>query len=150
MLPKMSEGNVLKLHSAEKLLRCLDVNFGDQKKKQTAQNKIRFLKMGKKPFAEYLAEFQQHIRDTGFDIDNQKYSLLTGYSWELQKLLVQHDIDQMTFDEMVFICQVLWTRDQLTNQVKPKIIRVSPTLSSLFRIRTHLQQTTPISLFVDS
>ena len=107
MLPKMNEKNVLKFHSAEKLLRCLDVNFGDQNKKQTAQNKIRSLKMGKKPFAEYLAEFQQHIGDTGFDIDNQKYSFLTGCSWEFQKLLVQHDIDRMTFDEMVSICQVL-------------------------------------------
>ena len=26
----------------------------------------------------------------------------------------------MTFDEMVFICQVLWIRDQLANQAKPK------------------------------
>ena len=120
MLFKISEGNVLKFHSAEKLLRCLDVNFGDQNKKQTVQNKIRFLKIGKRPFAEYLAEFQQHIKDTGFDIDNQKYSFLTGCSWEFQKLLVQHDIDQMTFDEMVFICQVLWIKDQLANQAKPK------------------------------
>ena len=120
MLPRMSESNVLKLHLAEKLLRCLNVNFGDQNKKQTAQNKIRSLKMGKKPFAEYLAEFQQHIRDTGFDIDNQKYSFLTGCSWELQKLLVQHDTDQMTFDEVVSICQILWIKDQLANQAKPK------------------------------
>ena len=76
--------------------------------------------MGKRLFAEYLTEFQQHINDTGFDIDNQKYSFLTGCSWELQKLLVQHDIDRMTFDEMVFICQVLWIKDQLANQAKPR------------------------------
>ena len=120
MLFKMNEKNVLKFYSAEKLLRSLNVNFGDQNKKQTAQNKIRSLKMGKKLFAEYLAEFQQHIKDTGFDIDNQKYFFLTGCSWEFQKLLVQHDIDRMTFDEIVFICQVLWTRDQLANQAKPK------------------------------
>ena len=120
MLPKMNEKNVLKLYSAEELLRSLNVNFGDQYKKQTAQNKIRSLKMGKKPFAEYLAEFQQHIKDTGFDIDNQKYFFLTGCSWELQKLLVQHDTDRMTFDEMVSICQILWIKDQLTNQAKPK------------------------------
>ena len=116
----MNEKNVLKFYSAEKLLRSLNVNFGDQNKKQTAQNKIRFLKMGKRPFAEYLAEFQQHIRDIGFDIDNQNTFFLTGCSWELQKFLVQHDTDRMTFDEMVFICQVLWIRDQLANQVKPK------------------------------
>ena len=120
MLFKMSEGNVLKLYSAEEFLRFLDVNFGDQNKKQTAQNKIRSLKMGKRLFAEYLAEFQQHIKDTGFDIDNQKYFFLTGCSWELQKFLVQHDTDRMTFDKMVFICQILWTRDQLANQAKPK------------------------------
>ena len=80
MLFKMNEGNVLKFYSVEKLLRSLNVNFGDQYKKQTAQNKIRSLKMGKKPFAEYLAEFQQHIKDIGFDIDSQKYFFLTGCS----------------------------------------------------------------------
>ena len=26
----------------------------------------------------------------------------------------------MTFDEIIFICQILWTRDQLANQAKPK------------------------------
>ena len=120
MLFKMNERNVLKFYSVEKLLRFLNVNFGDQNKKQTAQNKIRSLKMGKRLFAEYLAEFQQHIKDTGFDIDNQKYFFLTGCSWELQKFLVQHDTDRMTFDEMVFICQILWIKNQLANQAKPK------------------------------
>ena len=88
MLPKMNEKNVLKFYSVEKLLRFLYVNFGDQNKIKTAPNKIRSLKMEKKPFAEYLAEFQQHIKNTGFDIDNQKYFFLTGCSWKLQKLLV--------------------------------------------------------------
>ena len=83
MLPRMNENNVLKFHSIEIFLHCLNVNFGDQNKKQTAQNKIRTLKMGKRPFAEYLAEFQQYIKNTGFDIDNQKYFFLTGCSWEL-------------------------------------------------------------------
>ena len=67
-----------------------------------------------------MAEFQQHIKDTGFDIDNQKYFFLTGCSWKFQKLLVQHDTDRMTFDEIVFICQILWNKDQLANQVNPK------------------------------
>ena len=120
MLFKMNEKNVLKFYSAEKLLRFLNINFGDQNKKQTAQNKIRFLKMGKKPFAEYLAEFQQHIKDTGFNIDNQKYFFLIGCSWEFQNFLVQHDTDLMTFDKMGFICQILWIRDQLANQAKPE------------------------------
>ena len=120
MIVKMNEKNVLQFYSTEKLLRCLDVNFGDQNKKQTVQNKIRTLKMGKRRFAEYLAEFQQYIKDTGFDIDNQKYSFLTGCSWEFQKFLVQHDTDRMTFGEMVFSCQILWTKDQLTNQAKPR------------------------------
>ena len=116
MLPKMVEKTVLKLYSAEELLYCLNVNFGDQNKKQTAQNKIRTLKMGKKKFAEYLAEFQQYIKDIGFDIDNQKYLFLIGCSWEFQKLFVQYDTNRMTFDEMVIICQILWTKDQLANQ----------------------------------
>ena len=120
MSPKMVERNVLKFYSVEKHLHSLNVNFGDQNKKQTAQNKIRTLKMGKRIFAEYLAEFQQYIKDTSFDIDNQKYFFLTGCSWEFQKLLVQHDTDRMTFYEMISICQIIWTRDQLANQAKPK------------------------------
>ena len=44
----MNENNGLKFHSIEFFLRCLNINFGDQNKKQTAQNKIRTLKMGKK------------------------------------------------------------------------------------------------------
>ena len=73
ILPKMNESNVLKFHLIEKLLRCLNINFGDQNKKQTVQNKINTLKMGRRLFAEYLAEFQQYIKDIGFDIDNQKF-----------------------------------------------------------------------------
>ena len=119
-LPRIIEKNVLKFYSAEKLLHCLNVNFGDQNKKQTAQNKIRTLKMGRKLFAEYLTEFQQYIKNTGFDIDNQKYSFLIGCSWEFQKFLVQHDTNRMTFDEMVIICQILWIKNQLTKQVRPK------------------------------
>ena len=76
--------------------------------------------MGKRTFAEYLAEFQQYIGDIDFDIDNQKSSFLTGCSWEFQKFLVQYDTNRMTFDEVVTICQVLWIRDQLANQVRPK------------------------------
>ena len=119
MLFKINEKNVLKFYSTEKLLRSLNVNFGNQNKKQTAQKKIKFLKMGKRPFAEYLAEFQQHIKNIDFDIDNHNF-FLTSCSWELQKLLVQHDIYRMTFDELIFICQILWIRDQLANQAKPK------------------------------
>ena len=161
MLPRMNENNVLKLHSAEELLHCLNVNFGDQNKKQTAQNKIRTLKMGKRPFAEYLAEFQQYINDTGFDINNQNYSFLIGCSWEFQKLLVQHDINRMTFDEVVFICQILWTRDQLANQAKPKnypdftpfVIPVSnsntsSTNNNNFPVRGYMTPSTTTTTFV--
>ena len=116
----MNENNILKFHSIEKWLCCLNVNFGNQNEKQTSQNKIRNLKMGTKHFAEYLAEFQQYIKNPGFDIDNQKYSFLTGCSWEFRKILVQQDTDQITFDEIVFVCQILWIEDQLTNQIKPK------------------------------
>ena len=121
--------------------------------------------MGKKLFAEYLAEFQQHIKNTGFDIDNQKYFFLTGCSWEFQKFLVQHDIDRMTFDEMVFICQILWIKNQLTNQAKPKNYpsfthpvsnsNASPT-SNIFPVRGYVTPlvsrfTTPlITIFVQS
>ena len=62
--------------------------------------------MGKKLFAEYLAEFQQYIKNIGYG--------------NFKKNWYKHDIDRMTFDEIVFICQILWIKNQLTNQIKPK------------------------------
>ena len=38
--------------------------------------------MGKRFFAEYLAEFQQYIKNIGFENDNQNF-FFTGCSWEL-------------------------------------------------------------------
>ena len=35
ILSKINENNSLKFHSVEFFLRCLNVNFGDQNKKQT-------------------------------------------------------------------------------------------------------------------
>ena len=74
--------------------------------------------MGKKLFAKYLAEFQQYIKNIGFHIENQEFFFLTGCLWEFQFFLVQHDMNQITFDKIVFICQILWIKNQLTNQVK--------------------------------
>ena len=45
------------------LMYYLNVNFGDQNKKQTVQNKTRILEIGKKLFVEYLVEFQQYIKN---------------------------------------------------------------------------------------
>ena len=96
----MDPTNVLKIHTVEKFLQYLDVSFGDQNKKQTAQSKIQSLKKGKKPFHEYLAEFQKYISDTGYDVANQKYCFLAGMQWGLNMLLIQHDTDQLTFDKI--------------------------------------------------
>ena len=41
---KLDPTNVLKIRTVEFFLQCLDVNFGDQNKKQTTQNKIQVLK----------------------------------------------------------------------------------------------------------
>ena len=101
-------------------LQCLDVSFGDQNKKQTAQNKIHVLKQRKRFFHEYLAEFQKYINDTRYDVANQKYCFLAGMQWELNMLLVQHDTDRLTFDEMVKLSIALTSRAQLTNQNRPK------------------------------
>ena len=73
IFPKMNFNNVLKINMVEKLLQCFDVSFGDHNKKQTAQNKINALKQRKRLFHEYLAEFEKHIGDTGYDVANQKY-----------------------------------------------------------------------------
>ena len=120
ILPKMNENNVLKFHSVQIFLRCLNINFGDQNKKINVSKQNPHFENRQKKVAEYLAEFQQYIKNINFDIDNQKYFFLTGCSWEFQKFLVQHDIDRMTFDEIVFICQILSIKNQLTNQAKPK------------------------------
>ena len=48
ILFRVDPTNVFKRHTVEKLLQCLDVSFGDQNKKQTAQSKIYVLKQGEK------------------------------------------------------------------------------------------------------
>ena len=101
IFPKMNFNNILKINTVEKLLQCLDINFGDHNKKQTVQNKINALKQRNFFSHEYLAEFQKHINDTGYDVSNQKYCFFAGMQWELNMLLVQHDTDLLTFDEMV-------------------------------------------------
>ena len=121
IFPKMNPNNILKINTVEKLLQCFDINFGDHNKKQTVQNKINALKQKKKPFHEYLAEFQRHINDTGYDVANQKYCFFAGMQWELSMLLVQHDTDLLTFDEMVKLSTSLTSRAQLANQNRPKI-----------------------------
>ena len=121
ILPKMNINNILKINTVEELLQCFDINFGDHNKKQTVQSKINALKQRKKLFHEYLAEFQRHINDTGYDVANQKYCLPAGMQWELSMLLVQHDTDLLIFDEMVRLSTSLASRAQLINQNRPKI-----------------------------
>ena len=118
---RMNRNNVLKINTMEFFLQCFDVSFGNHNKKQTAQNKINALKQGKRFFHEYLAEFQKYINDIGYDVANQKYCFLVGMQWELNMLLVQHDTDLLTFDEMVKLSTSLTSRAQLANQNRPKI-----------------------------
>ena len=113
---KMDPTNVFKIHTVEKFLQCLDVSFGDQNKKQTAQSKIHALKQKKRFFHEYLAEFQKYINDTGYDVANQKYCSFADMQWELNMLLIQHDTDRLTFDEMVKLSIALISKAQLANQ----------------------------------
>ena len=116
----MDPTNILKIHTVEKLLQCLDVSFGDQNKKQTAQNKIHALKQRKRFFHEYVTEFQKYINDTKYDVANQKYCFFAGMQWELNMLLVQHDTDRLTFDEMVKLSIALASKVQLVNQNRLK------------------------------
>ena len=52
----MNFNNVLKINTVKKRLQYLNVSFGDQNKKQTAQNKINVLKTKKQLFNEYLCD----------------------------------------------------------------------------------------------
>ena len=121
ILPKMNPNNILKINTVEKLLQCFDINFDDHNKKQTVQNKINALKQKNSFFHEYLAEFQKHINDIGYDVANQKYCFFAGMQWELSMLLVQHDTDLLTFDEMVKLSTSLASKTQLANQNRLKI-----------------------------
>ena len=52
---------------------------------------------------------------------NQKYCFFAGMQWELNMLLVQHDTDLLTFDEMVRLTISLTSKAQLVNQNRLKI-----------------------------
>ena len=47
ILLKMNINNILKINTLEEFLQCLNINFGDHNKKQTAQNRINALKQKK-------------------------------------------------------------------------------------------------------
>ena len=52
---------------------------------------------------------------------NQKYCFFAGMQWELNMLLVQHDTDLLTFDEIVKLSISLASRARLANQNRPKM-----------------------------
>ena len=83
-------------------------------------------------FNEYLAEFHKYTNDTGYDIANQKNCLFAGMQLKLNMLLVQHDIDQMIFDEMVKLSVSLISKIQLAHQNKPKNYNSAPLFNKIY------------------
>ena len=81
---------------------------------------------------ECLAEFQKYINDTGYDVANQKYCFFAGMQWELSMLLVQHDTDLLTFDEVVKLFTSLTSRTQLANQNRPKFYISTPPFNNIY------------------
>ena len=85
-----------------------------------------------KKFNDFLAESQKLIGDIKYDIMNQKYCSLAGMHWELNKLLIQHDTDQLTFDEMIKLFISLISKIQLANQNRFKNYNITPFPNNIY------------------
>ena len=66
------------------------------------------------------------------DVANQKYCLIAGMQWELNMWLIQHDTDQLAFDEMAKLSISLIFKVQLANQNRPKNYNITPFPNNIY------------------
>ena len=107
ILPRMNRANAAAIRNMDDFFQALQTCFGDPDKKFSAQQFIFKLKQANKPFSEYLAAFQAHIGDTGFDESNQLYHFRMGLSRELTNYLITMNTEEMSMDTLIKTCHKL-------------------------------------------
>jgi hypothetical protein len=93
----------LKLESLEKLSDLLQLAFGDQDIRATANQELLKLRQKNQEFAQYYVEFQRWVPDVEWNAAAQLAVLRQGLSKELKNLL-QHCNIPSNLSEFVTIC----------------------------------------------
>lgn len=94
----------------KQLITLLKQAFDDSNKQGTAQRLIADLKMKNRSFMKYLIEFQQHIDATDYDVVTRKFNLKNELFSELKTLLIQVNVESLTYEELIIKCQQLNSR----------------------------------------
>ena len=106
ILPRL-EAEFNKITTLEQLIEHLELSFGDPDKRGTAQRFITGLRMRNRPFSEYLADFQQHIDATGYKSESRKALLEAGLFNELKDYLINVDVSDTTYEELIAKCHMI-------------------------------------------
>ena len=93
-------------------LSILEAAFGNPDRKGTAQNKLRELRQKGRDFSSFYAEFSRLVVQTGYNDEAKKATLLSALSSELTNALISHDVEPMTLQQLVTLCQRLDIRMQ--------------------------------------
>ena len=92
------------------LMAWLQTCFGDPDPKGTAQFKISRMRMANRDFPQHLADFNKYIERTGWNEEAKKSSLMSGLSAELKNLLIHHDTESMSLQDLTNLCMRLDTK----------------------------------------
>ena len=85
----------------------LDNAFGDLDQANTACTKLTKLNQGRKPFAEYYAEFMHYAPKIGYDESSLLHMLCLQLSQELGTTLSYQANEPQSMEEMICLCQSL-------------------------------------------
>ena len=126
ILPRL-QAELNKIDTCDQLLEHLERSFGDPDRRGTAQRIIGTLRMKNRPFAEYLAEFQRYIEDTGYNVEARKSLLEAGLFNELKDYLINMDVHNMTFESLIEKCHMIDGRHRAKQaQSRPRAFGTPP------------------------
>ena len=124
VLPRL-QSDFDKIVTVDQLFAHLERSFGDSDKKGTAQRIIGGLRMKNRPFAEYLADFQRYIEDTGYNTDARKSLLEAGLFNELKDYLINTDVRELSYEDLISKCHMIDGRHRV-KQAATKARNFSP------------------------
>jgi len=122
-----------KLVTIEQLVVLLRQVFDDSDKQEIAQQFISALRMQNHIFIEYLFNFQQHIDAIEYDVVTRKFNLKNELFSELKALLIQMNVSNLNYEQLIIKCQQLNSQYHVTVQ---NLFKSKAVIHSIFIIFT--------------
>ena len=116
ILPLVQPENDSGIVTMTQFYKALETAFGDPDRTATAQHYIQNFKQANRPFAQFLADFEANIHDTGFHEANQRFFFEEGLSSELRTFLIPTQAHNLSFTELKTLCQHM---DNEHRRIKP-------------------------------